>query len=85
MKMKIFREVVRLLLAALVGAAFQMHFATRPQPDADLQTCYGALPVDQGQVTINTLQPDGHGGLVLHTQRLKAERQQLTTVPISKD
>lgn len=71
---------VFILFGALIGYNIQ-----RPQPDADLQTCYGALPVDQGQVTINTLQPDGHGALMLHTQRLKAERQQLTNVPISKD
>lgn len=68
----------------LFGAQVGSHIE-RQQPDADLQTCYGAMPVDQGQVTINTLQPDGHGGLVLHTQRLKTEHYQSVQVPISKD
>lgn len=71
---------VFVLFGAIIGYNIQ-----RPQPDADLQTCYGALPVDQGQVTINTLEPDGHGVLVLHTQRLKNERYQSVQIPINKD
>lgn len=74
----------------LLVSGFAVGYSVRSRPSPELpelsaKTCYGALPMDQGQVTVNSLEPDGNGGLKLHTERLVVTEQSLSQIPLSEE
>lgn len=63
--------MIKLIVAFLLGGAVALSQTMKPEPlDLSSSDCYGAYPIDEGEITINRLEPDGFGGLTLKTERV---------------
>lgn len=63
--------MIKLTVAFILGLFVATLQAMKPEPlDLSSSDCYGAYPRDEGEITINRLEPDGFGGLTLKTERV---------------